>query len=368
MSVIGYNISMVEIEIGTNEKGQRFDRFLRKYLPGAPLSYIYKMIRKDAKVNLKRAKDVYMLEEGDVIQLYISEEEMRGYMKKETAQTVRKSFRTAYEDEHLLIVDKPAGLLTHGDKSEKSNHLTNQVQGYLIQKGEYDPQESKTFAPSPVNRIDRNTSGLVIFAKDYDTLKTFNSLIRNREKIRKIYSTVLIGRVDHSFTLDEMMEKNEESNISRVVESSKSTQESSAGESSKEAPRGESSKSTQESSARKSSKEKRAVTHVRPIRCGSIGGRVFTIAEVEIETGRTHQIRVQLSEAGHPIAGDPKYGDSAVNKMLHSRLGLNHQLLTASRLEFDEIEGYSEISGKTVRAKLPGAFTAVKKEIESSRN
>ena len=348
MFVIGYNISMVEIEIGTNEKGQRFDRFLRKYLPGAPLSYIYKMIRKDAKVNRRRVKDVYMLEEGDVVQLYISDEEISGFTRAKTVKSVKRTFRTAYEDDHILIADKPAGLLTHGDKSEKSEHLTNQVQGYLIEKGDFDPSGSMTFAPSPVNRIDRNTSGLVIFAKDYDTLKKFNELIRNREKIRKIYSTILIGRIDQAFTLDEMMEKDEAANISRVAqESSKSS--------------GEPSKSSDEQV-----KVRRAVTHVKPLYSGRVSGRVFTVAQVEIETGRTHQIRVQLSEAGHPIAGDPKYGDAAINKMLKAEFGLTHQLLTASRLEFGEIEGYPELSGKKVTAKLPKVFTAIDKEIKTS--
>ena len=127
--------------VGTNEKGQRFDRFLRKYLPKAPLSLIYRICRKDAKVNLKRVKDSYILEEGDVVQLYLSEEEVEGFRKTEERKSVRKTFRTAYEDEDVLIADKPAGLLTHGDKNEKSDHLSNQVQGYLIAKGEYDPRE-----------------------------------------------------------------------------------------------------------------------------------------------------------------------------------------------------------------------------------
>lgn len=317
---------MVEIEIGTNEKGQRFDRFLRKYLPKAPLSLIYRICRKDAKVNLKRVKDSYILEEGDVVQLYLSEEEVEGFRKTEERKAVRKTFRTAYEDEDVLIADKPAGLLTHGDKNEKSDHLSNQVQGYLIAKGEYDPREEKTFVPSPVNRIDRNTSGLVIFAKRYDALKKLNEYIRTREKIRKFYLTIVLGKMDKEVTLKGMIEKNEDRNISRMTDDS----------------------------------GKVSVTHVRPIKSGRIGRNEFTLCEIEIETGRTHQIRVQLAEAGHPLAGDPKYGVPEVNRELLKRFGLGHQLLTAARLEFGEMDDLPKLSGRKVEARLPLVFTKIK--------
>lgn len=317
---------MVEIEIGTNEKGQRFDRFLRKYLPKAPLSLIYRICRKDAKVNLKRMKDSYILEEGDVVQLYLSEEEVEGFRKTEERKAVRKTFRTAYEDENVLIADKPAGLLTHGDKNEKSDHLSNQVQGYLIAKGEYDPREEKTFVPSPVNRIDRNTSGLVIFAKRYDALKKLNEYIRTREKIRKFYLTIVLGKMDKEVTLKGMIEKNEDRNISRMTDDS----------------------------------GKVSVTHVKPLKSGRIGRNEFTLCEIEIETGRTHQIRVQLAEAGHPLAGDPKYGVPEVNRELLKRFGLGHQLLTAARLEFGEMDDLPKLSGRKVEARLPQVFTKIK--------
>ena len=317
---------MVEIEIGTNEKGQRFDRFLRKYLPKAPLSLIYRICRKDAKVNLKRVKDSYILEEGDVVQLYLSEEEVEGFRKTEERKAVRKTFRMAYEDEDVLIADKPAGLLTHGDKNEKSDHLSNQVQGYLIAKGEYDPREEKTFVPSPVNRIDRNTSGLVIFAKRYDALKKLNEYIRTREKIRKFYLTIVLGKMDKEVTLKGMIEKNEDRNISRMTDDS----------------------------------GKVSVTHVKPLKSGRIGRNEFTLCEIEIETGRTHQIRVQLAEAGHPLAGDPKYGVPEVNRELLKKFGLGHQLLTAARLEFGEMDDFPKLSGRKVEAVLPKVFTKIK--------
>ena len=359
---------MVEIEIGANEKGQRFDRFLRKYLKGAPLSFIYKTIRKDAKVNMKREKDDYCLKEGDVIQLYLPEEEIAGFRRQEAPKRYRKTFSIAYEDENVLIADKPAGLLTHGDRNEKSDHLANQVQGYLMSKGDFDPAAEKTFAPSPANRIDRNTTGLVIFAKNYDALKRLNGYIRNRENIRKYYLTIVCGKIDSELTLEGSIAKDESRNVSRMVGSGQS-QLGMAGQSQlrgsdQSQPGG--SDGTYECGADHSRK---AVTHVRPIRSGKADGIEVTLCEVEIETGRTHQIRVQLAEAGHPLAGDPKYGRPDVNKAFLKRFGLTHQLLTAYKLEFGDMDGeFPGVSGKVIEAHLPDVFRRIKGSIKGDSN
>ncbi len=353
---------MVEVRIGTNEQGQRLDRFLRKYLPGMPLSMVYRVIRKDVKVNGKRQANVYMLEDGDVIQLYLDQNLVDGFRSRGAAGEhggagkgsdgsmlagrPRKTFRIAYEDDEILIADKPAGLLTHGDRTEKSKHLTNQVQDYLIEKGEYSPRNEKTFAPAPVNRIDRNTSGLVIFAKNYDALKKFNKYIRGREKIRKIYLTVVCGRIDKDLKLSGMIKKDESRNISGMVDPDEASGRDCGNEQAE------------------TLKSRTAVTYVKPLKSWTIkgmGDTEFTLAEVEIETGRTHQIRVQLADAGYPLAGDPKYGDPAVNRKLRERFGLTHQLLTAARLEFGDMDEYPELSGKTVEAKLPKVFEKVVK-------
>ena len=334
-----YNKSMVEIEIGTNEKGQRFDRFLRKFLPGAPLSFIYKVIRKDAKVNRKREKNIYILEEGDVVQLYLTEEDIAGFRKTEERAKPKIRFRVVYEDENILIADKPAGLLTHGDKNEKRDHLTNQVQGYLMERGEFDPSKEKTFAPSPVNRIDRNTTGLVIFAKNYDTLKKFNAYIRDREHIRKFYLTIVCGKIDSDLELTGLIEKDESRNKSSMRS-------------------GEDFDHADEHDAKK------VVTRVKPIMSGMIKGlgyKAFTLVEVEIETGRTHQIRVQLQDAGHPLIGDMKYGIPEVNKVFRSEYKLDHQLLTAARLEFSDMASdYPKLNGRSFSARLPKVFLRIR--------
>ncbi len=146
---------MIRVEIGKNEQNQRLDKFLRKYLENAPLSYIYKAIRKDVKVNGKRCKEDTMLALGDEVTLYMQEEDVRKFQRKQRTSRAKRQFKVAYEDEHIIAVEKPFGLLTHGDSTEKKNHLANQVVDYLIEKGDYNPRLEKTFTPAPVNRLDQ---------------------------------------------------------------------------------------------------------------------------------------------------------------------------------------------------------------------
>ena len=168
---------MREITITANDAGRRLDRFLRKYLRNASLGEIYKLIRKDVKVGGKRKDQSYVLCEGDILALYIADEvldKMTGAgdvqggpaAGRQSHRKAKRQFRIIYEDDNILIADKPFGLLTHGDAHEKKNHLANQVKDYLIEKGSYDPASEKVFSPAPANRIDRNTTGLVLFGKN----------------------------------------------------------------------------------------------------------------------------------------------------------------------------------------------------------
>ena len=174
---------MVKLTITENDGNQRLDRFLKKYLKNAPLSHIYKLIRKDVKLNGKRAKADTMLSDGDELVLYIADQQMEEWRQPKKKIIVKRQFGIAYEDDYLLVAEKPMGLLTHGDSREKKNTLANQVCGYLQQKGEYDPAQEKVFVPSPANRLDRNTTGLVLFGKNSIALQTLNRMIRDKEKI-----------------------------------------------------------------------------------------------------------------------------------------------------------------------------------------
>lgn len=322
---------MIIITVTANEAGQRLDRFLKKYLKRAPLSAIYRMIRKDVRLNGKRAGEDTMLREGDELALYITEErlsELTAPVKKNTAP---RQFKISYEDENVLIVNKPEGLLTHGDSHEKKNTLVNQVCGYLQEKGEYLPSGEKTFVPAPVNRLDRNTTGLVIFGKNAVSLRVLTSLLREKAGIEKYYLMIVCGRLDRELVLEGRLKKDHGKNISAVVEEN-------AG-----AADGE-------------DKGKEAKTHVRPVAAGDR----FSLAEVRLFTGRTHQIRVHLANAGFPLAGDVKYGNRKANGILKKH-GITTQLLHAYKLKFTNMpEELSALEGKEIEAPLPADFARVK--------
>ncbi len=298
---------MDKLIIGDNDGGQRLDRFLRKYLKGAPLSYIYKIIRKDVKLNGKRAKNDTMLFPGDELTLYIKSEDIAGFeAKKETPDKIRRSFSIAYEDENILIAAKPQGLLTHGDGKEKKNTLVNQVIDYLIEKGDYIPRIEKSFAPAAVNRLDRNTTGLVLFGKNSGALRELNAMVREKNALRKYYLAIVSGILEKEAHLTGNLIKDEERNIVKILNSEESGQEG-----------------------------KSIETIARPLMRS--GG--FTLVEVELITGRTHQIRAHMASMGHPVIGDTKYGSADENAKISKRFGLNSQFLHAYRLTFEAPEG-----------------------------
>ncbi len=316
---------MIKITITENEDNQRLDRFLKKYFKNAPLSYIYKLIRKDVKVNGKRAAIETLLALGDELSLYITEEEAAAYQEKKILSHSKKQFRIAFEDENVIIVEKPFGLLVHGDQNEKKNTLANQVAGYLAEKGEYSPGRERTFVPSPVNRLDRNTTGLVIFGKNNKALQSLNKMIRDRGYIRKYYLTVVHGEMKKSLQLKDKMEKDEKTNTVRVLD-----MESDDG--------------------------KIMETIARPLKTG--GG--YTLVEVELVTGRTHQIRAHLAKAGYPVIGDVKYGVRGQNKKIEQNFKLSTQLLHAYKLCFDDgIAPLEYMEGLEVKGNLPANFEAI---------
>lgn len=310
---------MIKIEIKKNDEKQRLDRFLKKYLNKAPLSHIYKMIRKDVKVNGKRAKIETELHEDDIVELYLSDTLIEKYREAKKVFRVSKQFKVAYEDDELIVVNKPFGLLTHGDAVEKKNTLANQVCNYLISTGDYVPSREQTFVPSPVNRLDRNTTGLVIFGKTADSLKKLNQMIKNRDEIEKYYLTIVSGEMREPIELVGKLIKDEISNTVTVL--------------SEEQEEG-----------------KTIETIARPLKIAN----GYTLVEVELVTGRTHQIRAHLQNAGFPIIGDVKYGDFRVNKDVQRKYDLSTQLLHAYRVVIRGIEVIGE---------LPTNFADIKTDI-----
>lgn len=320
---------MIRLEIGKNEEEQRLDRFLRKYFRKASLGRIYKMIRKDVRVNGKRVAIETFLSQGDQVDIFISDDEAESY--RETKKTVRalRQFAIAYEDSKMLVVSKPFGLLTHGDANEKKNTLANQVLGYLTEKGDYLPRIEKTFVPSPVNRLDRNTTGLVIFGKDAETLKQLNQKIRDRDSIEKYYMTIVSGDLRQSMVLRDTMVKDGKTNTITIQDEPDSD-------------------------------SKWMESRVKPIRHSpkiskEANGQsdnlpAYTLVEVQLITGRSHQIRAQLAAAGYPIIGDAKYGNAKTNRLMKSKFGLTTQLLHSYKLVID---------GNVVEAPIPDEFQRI---------
>lgn len=334
-----YNTAVIYVEIGENEEGQRLDRFLRKYLSAAPLSFIYRAIRKDVKVNGRRASQELVLAKGDRIDLYISEEELDRLRKssgrdgKEVKPPSKKEFTTVYEDENIIIVNKPYGLLTHGDMVEKKHHLANQVVDDLIAREEFDPRESKAFTPAPANRLDRNTTGIVLFGKNAKALRDLNRRIRRRDGIRKFYLTIVAGELDRRLELAGILKKNEEKNIVTVSESHVADLEKG---------------------------EREIITIAEPIK----SSQGYSLIRVELVTGRSHQIRAHLAEAGYPLIGDHKYGDKKVNSICSERFGIGSQLLHAYEIEFLQLEDSPlNYLNKRFSAPLPKRFSQIAKEL-----
>ncbi|QIB70183.1 RluA family pseudouridine synthase [Aminipila butyrica] len=324
-----YNERMIKLVITENEDKQRLDRFLKKYLKNASLSYIYKLIRKDIKINGKRGSAETVLVQGDELSLYMTEEDLASLTAVKKDQKAKRQFNIAYEDEQLLVAEKPFGLLTHGDSTEKKNHLANQVISYLIEKGDYRPDRERTFVPSPVNRLDRNTTGLVMFGKNSSSLQTLNKMIREKGYVSKYYLTIVAGELKEGLILQDKMEKDGRKNMVRVM------------------PMEEEGGKVME-------------TIARPL----IWKNGYTLVEVELVTGRTHQIRAHLAGAGYPVIGDTKYGDPSVNRRIEKRFRLTTQFLHAYKLSFHEAdEPLQYMIGKDIEGRLPKNLEDIRQEL-----
>ena len=289
---------MRELTIGKNDAGQRLDRFLSKALPLLPPALAQKYIRiKRGKVNGGRAQRDQRLSAGDVLQLYINDEFFDKPSEENLFLTLFKPHLTVvYEDEHLLLADKPQGMVVHADETEKVNTLINHIQAYLYQKREWNPKWENAFTPALCNRIDRNTGGIVIAAKDAETLRVINEKIRDRE-LDKRYLCITVGRPRKpEGRVECFLLKDEQKKQVSVYH--------------KPVPGG-----------------KTAITDykVRETR-GEL-----SLVEIGLETGRTHQIRATMADLDCPLLGDGKYGRGDVNR----RYGETRQALYAYKLTFD---------------------------------
>lgn len=288
------------LNVGKNDAGQRLDKFLSKAVKGLPMSLMYKYIRtKKIKVNRARTQQNYMLCEGDEIQLFIREEFFDLPAKDESAlQRIVPKLDIIYEDENIMLLNKRPGVLVHEDTAATENTLVMHMKAYLAQKGEYDPENEQSFAPALCNRIDRNTGGIVIAAKNAVALREMNERIRE-DLLQKFYLCAVHGTPERKqATLTAWHKKNSADNMVEI-------------------------------SDRRRDGFKNIITKYKVLK--SSGN--MSLLEVELVTGRTHQIRAHLAHIGHPLMGDGKYG---INRRERER-GYKFQALYAYRLAFKTV-------------------------------
>ena len=291
------------LKIQKNDAGQRLDKFLSKAVKGLPTSLVYKFIRtKKIKVNRARADQKQILCEGDEIQLFIKDEFFDAPSKDTGAlSAIKPKLNIVYEDEHVMLLHKRPGVLVHDDAEGGENTLIMHVQAYLCGKGEYDPASEQSFAPALCNRIDRNTGGMVIAAKDAESIRLVNEMIREDE-IAKYYLCLVHGRLPKvRDTLRGYLRKDSTSNLVTVRDN--------------EFP---------------GSKE--IITKYRVISEREMDGETVSLVEIELVTGRTHQIRAHMAHIGHPLLGDGKYGVNRADR----QKGFKFQALYAYRLCFHQ--------------------------------
>ena len=289
---------MQKFTIGENDANQRLDKYLTKMFPNLPQSMMYKAIRKkDIKLNKKRCEISSRLSVGDELELYIKDEFLETKQSKPSIYSVVPVLSVLYEDNNILLVDKKPGISVHSDLTEDKNEdLITQIQAYLYLKGEYNPKDKSSFTPALCNRIDKNTGGIVIAAKNATALRVMNEKIKNRE-ISKKYLCIVHGTLEKkSDTMNAYHIKNSKLNRAFIFDEP-------------------------QEGARKISTKYKVLKEKEGL----------SLVEVDLLTGRTHQIRAHFAYIGHPLAGDTKYGTNKQNQHLNYK----HQALYSYKIKFN---------------------------------
>lgn len=373
---------MQSITIGKNQAGQRLDKFLHKALPNAGTGFLYKMLRKkNITLNGKKAEGTEILNLEDKVCFFFADETYEKFSGKKvspepahatasaytekntpsqklsqkssgrieeykTAYRKLKGISVLYEDEHVLALNKPAGILTQ-KASPTDLSLNEWLIGYLLKDTPALEDELDTFRPSVCNRLDRNTSGIVLCGKSLAGLQYLSRCIKERT-IGKFYHTICVGRLEQAERIEGYLTKNHTTNQVTVVNTCSTADTFKAPKGDKKATGGN--------------------TEFSPIQTAYCPLRVtegYTLLEVELITGKTHQIRAHLASIGHPLIGDFKYGMEKVNRSLKKQYGLEYQLLHAHHVVFpnDTGEVGAALSGKTIMAPYPGQFAKLCQEL-----
>ncbi|HUM84964.1 MAG TPA: RluA family pseudouridine synthase [Lachnospiraceae bacterium] len=311
---------MKEIEIGKNGAGMRFDKYLKKVLKLAPSGFIYKMLRKkNITLDGRKAMGNELLSQGSKVQFFLSDETFKKFSEDGQERTFASHrLDILYEDEDIILINKESGMLVQQSNS-KEDSISEFLVSYLLAEGGLNRTELASFRPSPVNRLDRNTSGIVLCGKTAEGLRFLSEVLRSRS-LRKDYLVLAKGESGISGRRTAYLKKNAETNLVCITED--------------EIPGSE-----------------KIVTEFIPLS----SSKGFTLYSAGLITGKTHQIRAHLSFLGYPVAGDPKYGNAAVNHELKAAYGLSRQFLHSYKVGFSEIskEKFGYMSGRVFCAPLP---------------
>ena len=326
---------MISKKIGEKEAGQTLEKYVRKVLNTAPLSFIYKLFRKkDIKVNGHWEKEKFVLSTDDEVNIYITDQQLEEFNKKNNYQP-NDSIKDwiIYEDKNILLINKPRGVLVQKDDHTTNKALDQLVIEYLMFKGEYDPQVDEGFKPGPAHRIDRNTSGIVIFGKNHASLVYLFELLKNHELIGKHYISLVCGKINEDGVVEAPLRKNfDEKKV--VVASIKD-----------------------------GGKPSKTIYHVLKT------FENYTLLDLTLVTGRTHQIRAHMSYIRHHVVGDTKYGDFKVNNYFKKEFGFENQFLHASEIHFGHLDKpLDNLSSKSFKADLPIEYKNIINKLEQEGN
>lgn len=315
------------IHVSKNESGQRLDKLLAKYLNKAPKSFIYKMLRKkNITLNGKKAAGSEILSIDDEVKLFLSDETIEGFSELKVDR-VAHSLDIIYEDANIMILNKPAGILSQKAKPADVS-MVEQIISYLLDKGDITMESLQSFKPSVCNRLDRNTSGIIVAGKSLAGLQAMSAVFKERS-LHKYYRCIVAGELNKKQLIDGYLEKNEKTNKVRIL-------------------------------AKETPESKYIKTEYEPISTST----AITYLEVKLITGRSHQIRAHLASIGHPIIGDVKYGSRALNEEYRKKYGTSRQLLHSFRLEMPALSGeLSYLSGRIFEAGVPQDFKKILKDL-----
>lgn len=325
---------MKEYTIGKNEAGQRLDKLLGKILNEAPSGFIYKMLRKkNIKVNQSRADGKELLKEGDTVQIYLSDDTFAKFHKDKKTEfmggevsskgTVLSENRILYQDSDILILNKPSGVLSQKAKASDDS-INEQMIRYLLATGKLTQEQLITFTPSVCNRLDRNTSGIVLAGVSLAGSQMLSSLLKERT-VHKYYLALVLGKVSKAGGGKAYLVKDSKTNQVRILQ-------------------------------KPAEGAVMIETKYRPCNAGPD----YSLLEVELITGKSHQIRAYLATLGHPIMGDAKYGDPGRNREFRNQYGIQNQCLHAYRIVFPVMDGhFRHLSEKTWMAPLPEKYREV---------